>query len=133
MPKPKLIITNVGNTLWRKVFNNDSNYESKRLWNEIKSKSLEELCLFSPEINSLTKFNLDGTEKLVFFTTNTSDSIACGEAITEYYQDLGFSAEKVVIENLKSTKIKAEFEKGISEYVDTLINTITKYAYSHDK
>lgn len=133
MPKPKLIITNVGNTLWRKVFNDDSNYDSKRLWNEVKNKKLEELCLISPEINSLTKFKLDGTEKLVFITTNTSDSIVCGEVIIKYYQNLGYSAERIVIENFKNTKLKAEFEKGISEYVDTLINTITKYTYSHDK
>lgn len=111
----------------------DNDFDTARLYNKMKQFDNSELQKKSPEINSLSKFQLDGTEQLIFISTNTPVSIACGEALSKYYRNNDFKTTLITLENFTGKETKTQFRKGIAEYVNVVLKLVsdgnTKYYY----
>jgi len=127
MGKRKRIFTNVGNTFWRSTFGGeDRQFDSSRLVQEAAKMTLEDLECRSPEVNSLSQFGLDGSEELLFFCTNTPDSLACGEALVSLYRQGEYQVSLETLEHFQDSGSSDSFRKGVAEYVSKMISYLDK-------
>lgn len=84
-----------------------------------------------PEIKSLQKIGVSKDDRLVFYATETPQSIYAARLLAHFYQRRDCETEWQVITGLQSSDAR-RFSQGIQRYIESVTDCVQQWRYSYE-